>query len=223
MRVGRFGFLLLLLSVLVVGAPWLQQVPDRWGFRPLFSVIYVGALTAVSGRRAVFWVGMSLAALAFGTEWVSLFTQYTGWIAADLLTALFLAYTAAVILHTILLQRHVSADTIVGGLCIYLLIGLVFVEVYTLVELLQPGSFGVGGRPLVLGERIQYGNFASILYYSFVTLTTLGYGDIVPVNQFARLLAMLEAVLGQLFMVFLVARLVGVHTAQALARAPAED
>ena len=61
------------------------------------------------------------------------------------------------------------------------------------------------------------------MYFSFVTLTTLGYGDIAPVSQFARLLAMLEAVLGQLFMVLLVARLVGVYTAQALARAPAED
>jgi hypothetical protein len=87
---------------------------------------------------------------------------------------------------------------------------------YELLEAVQPGSLAIGGEPMT-AETAAGG---AIMYFSFVTLTTLGYGDIAPVGQFARLLAMLEAVLGQLFMVLLVARLVGVHTAQALARAP---
>jgi hypothetical protein len=113
----------------------------------------------------------------------------------------------------------VDAEILFGAACIYLFFALVWGLLYELVVELQPGSLALGGRPIVAGDA----GGGAVMYFSFVTLTTLGYGDITPVNQFARLLAMLEAVLGQLFMVFLVARLVGVHTAQALARAPAED
>jgi hypothetical protein len=217
-RSGRFGFLLLLLSALVIGAPWLQQVSDAQGFRLLFSAIYVGGVAAVSGRRAVFWVGMGLAALAIGAQWISLFTHRVGWVADHLLATLFLAYTAAVILHAILRQERVSADTIIGGLCIYLLIGIIFVDIYALVELLEPGSFAVGGKPIALGERIQYGSYAAIVYYSFVTLTTLGYGDMTPVSPAARSLAVTEAVMGQLYVAVFIARLVGLYLAGATRR-----
>ena len=213
MRFGRFGFLLVLLGGLVFAAPWLHVFQNAWGFRLLFSAIYVGAVAAVSGSRRVFWVGMVLAALAIGTQWMSLFTDHVGWVAVNVMASLFLAYTAGVILHTVLRQDRVNADTIVGGLCIYLMIGIVFVEIYSLVETLQPGSFAIGGNPITLGERIQFGGYAATLYFSFVTLTTLGYGDVTPLSPIARSLAITEAVMGQLYVAVFIARLVGLYLA----------
>lgn len=220
MRFGRFGFLLLLLSALVFTAPWIQTLSNVWAFRVLFSAIYVGAIAAVSGRRRVFWVGMGLAILAIGAQWMSLFTHHVSWVTVNVMASLFLTYTAGVILHTILRQDRVNADTIIGGLCIYLLIGIVFVELYSMVEVLRPGSFAIGGNPITLGEHIQFGGYAATLYFSFVTLTTLGYGDVTPLSPIARSLAVTEAVMGQLYVAVFIARLVGLYLA---GRAPREE
>ena len=84
--------------------------------------------------------------------------------------------------------------------------------VFTAIARLEPGAFiqGAGGAPPVGGGA---GSMTS-LYFSMVTLTTLGYGDVTPVTTAARMSAALEATLGQVFLVVLVARLVGMNVAQ---------
>jgi voltage-gated potassium channel Kch len=81
-------------------------------------------------------------------------------------------------------------------------------EGYGLIELLRPGSLKLPSVDPVAGPR------AMLQYFSFVTITTVGYGDIYPVSPLARATAATEALLGQLYLVVLVARLVGLHTAQ---------
>ena len=101
---------------------------------------------------------------------------------------------------------------------IALILGFLWVSLYSVVESIQPGAFllpqdGLGA----FNEQDQEGDiFSRQLYFSFVTLLTLGYGDLVPVHSVARLLAITEAFVGQVFLVVLVARLVGVHVAQSL-------
>jgi hypothetical protein len=86
---------------------------------------------------------------------------------------------------------------------------------YSLLEYLQPGSFSivreaaVGGIPGLVGSS----GFRGVIYFSFTTLTTLGYGDITPLTGIAQNLSVLEAVVGQIYLVVLVARLVGLHIA----------
>jgi len=94
----------------------------------------------------------------------------------------------------------VTLHRVLGGISAYLLLGVVWAEAYTLIEALQPGSFS-GAVDAARGNR-------GWLYFSFVTLTTVGYGDILPVRPAARSLAMLEAVTGPLYMTVLLARLV---------------
>ena len=94
------------------------------------------------------------------------------------------------------------------------MIGVGWVLAYSAVEALQPGAFLVNGRPLIeLHEQLQI-RYAELIYFSFVTLTTLGYGDIVPTTPQARAVADAEAILGQLYIAIFVARLVGLHLAQ---------
>ncbi len=99
-------------------------------------------------------------------------------------------------------QRAVG-DRIVGAICVYLMIGLAWAKVYETLEAVVPGSFGFPAH-----THPSTVSLAHFTYLSFVTLTTLGYGDITPTTAVARTLAWLEAVTGQLYLAITVARLV---------------
>ena len=111
------------------------------------------------------------------------------------------------------MARAVTGDSLAGALGGYLLAGVVFSHLYCALEIVSPRSFRVpddmvpqltdpGQRPYVFN------------YYSFVTLTSVGYGDILPVTQPARSLSCVEAVVGQFYMATVIAGLVGVRVSQ---------
>jgi hypothetical protein len=118
--------------------------------------------------------------------------------------AALLLLLAVVLFHT-LRDGPITLHRIQGGVAAYLLLGVAWAQAYSLVALLRPGAFsgaaaaGDGGR--------------AFLYFSFVTLTTVGYGDVLPVHPAARSLAMLEAVTGPLYLAILLARLVSLAVA----------
>jgi len=102
----------------------------------------------------------------------------------------------------------VDTNRIVGAICIYLLMGLIWALIYMLIAQSIPNAFtGVE-------QQVWYDNFADISYYSYVTLTTLGYGDISPVAPIARFFVYMEAVVGVFYMAVLVASLIGVGIAE---------
>ncbi len=122
-----------------------------------------------------------------------------------------LSFTAiAIIVHVVRIE-HVSLDTILGGVCVYLLIGETFAYLCSMMELMRNGSYLEGGRPLHIPPNVNHllGRRPELTYFSFLTLTTVGYGDIVPVAPLARVLTMLEAILGQIFLATFLAFLVG--------------
>lgn len=124
------------------------------------------------------------------------------------------------LLHDVFRTQEVTADTIAGSACVFLLIGISFSFLYALVAYVEPNAFPsitelarenisgteAGNIPAV----VDYG-FSSFLYFSFVTLTTLGYGDITPMTPMARNVSIIEAVIGQFYLAVLVARLVALH------------
>ncbi len=104
----------------------------------------------------------------------------------------------------VLFTGAVDANRIVGAICIYLLMGLIWALMYLFLAQSIPGAFNG------VEQLVWYENFANVAYYSFVTLTTLGYGDISPVAPIARFLVYMEAVVGVFYMAILVASLIGV-------------
>jgi hypothetical protein len=110
------------------------------------------------------------------------------------------------IMKDVLTGGEVDSNRVMGSACIYLLLGIIWSSLYTVVEVLFPGSFTLAGQALA-EKRFD------LWYFSMVTLTTLGYGDIAPISPIAKSLAVVEAVTGQLILVILVARTVGLHTA----------
>ena len=105
-------------------------------------------------------------------------------------------------------SEQVTWDKIAGAICAYLLVGVDWGLLYAWIGWMDPGSFG--GIEALNAARIG----EPMIYFSFATLTTLGYGDITPVGHAARTLAWLEAVVGQIYLVVMVARLVGLHVSR---------
>ncbi len=129
--------------------------------------------------------------------------------------AAYLIFVSAVILRNVFGRDRPTRDAVLGGVCVYLLIGFSFYLVFCLVEIASPGAFLARGAALVDygGTTHPLGRYPDLLYFSYVTITTLGYGDIVPVGPFARSLATAAAVTGQLYLAILMAGLVGMHLA----------
>jgi hypothetical protein len=108
-----------------------------------------------------------------------------------------------IVLLVMFRQGPVTWSRIQGGVCAYLLVGLAWASAFDLVEQLHPGSFHFGSVPSNFDELTS-----KLIYFSFATLTTVGFGDILPVNPFARSLAVAEALVGQLFPAMLIGALV---------------
>lgn len=127
---------------------------------------------------------------------------------------IFYGYAAGVILQNIIARRAVRADDVIGALCSYLLLGLCWSSLYQLTELLAPGSFALHSE---MGKELgsRHARQALFNYFSFVTLTTLGYGDVTPVNHVAATFAWLEATIGQFYIAVVVAQVVGFRMAHA--------
>ncbi len=129
-------------------------------------------------------------------------------------TLVFYGYAAGVILHSIVERRAVRADDVIGALCSYVLLGLAWSSLYQACDLWNPGSFSINTEMAVdLGSR--HARQALFNYFSFVTLTTLGYGDVTPVSHVAATFAWFEATFGQFYIAVVVAQIVGFRMAQA--------
>ena len=116
---------------------------------------------------------------------------------------LFYGICLLVFLHRIFSEKTVTIDSIQGGIAIYFLSGVFWAFLYQTLLLFDPDA--------ILFSDHVLGAFSDIIYFSFITMTTLGYGDIMPISRMAKNMAVLEAVWGQTYLAVLVARLVGLH------------
>ena len=117
------------------------------------------------------------------------------------------ATTIALLLRYVFDREVLTTDRLWGAAAAYLMIGVLWCFLYAIVDRAIPQSFPVRGSP----EPLQ---LIDLLYFSFSTLTTIGFGDIVPLSRPARTAVMLEGIVGQLFLAILIARLVGVYPAE---------
>ena len=172
------------------------------------SAILLTAIPAVSDKRSTFYIALSLACPYLVLKWGGdLARIFLPWNFAEMFGALFVSYVLVLILSFIARQRKVSRDVIMAAVCGYFLLGLMWSFVYFFVESLLPGSFQFAQE--------GPGDTNLFIYFSFVTMTTVGYGDMLPLSNAARSLAILEAVMGQLYLAVTIARLVGMQSSQA--------
>jgi voltage-gated potassium channel Kch len=188
--------------VSVIGSSVAIQLANNF---VLFAILIMGlyALTQHNITRIVLGgiilIGISLrsARFVFGAHWL------LGW---DILLSMVAAIAfVSITLRYVYKEGPVTSQRIQAAVAAYLLIVLAFALGYMLISFLIPGAFGFADKaPNIDDPRLEY----ILHYFSISTITTLGYGDIVPVHPFARTLATVEALVGQLFPAILLARLV---------------
>jgi hypothetical protein len=214
----RYSVLLLAILLLLVLHPLVRgSVLARWLYDLLLTLVFLAALLAVFQRRAHHLVAVLLGGLTMVANWV-------GYVLPGLppeplavgfhvLAALFLGFATATILLTIHEARAVTADSLAGAFSGYVLAGLVFMHLYCVLEAVAPGSFRV---PSDLGAGLSDPEQRRTIlnYLSFMTLTTVGYGDIVPATSTAWELACVEAVAGQFYVAVVIAELIGLKVSQ---------
>jgi hypothetical protein len=221
-RVLRHPFLVLLLALvlLLVLYPILRDVLDAPVlFDALITIVFLAAMPVIFKTRHLRALALFLGAPSLIGVWTGYFLP--GLPRAPLAVAfhafavLFFAFTIVTILGTILRAGTVTADGIYGALCGYLLVGLAFAHVYCIIESVIPGSFR-GDEKFMAQIQAQHDRQFLLSYFSFITLTTVGYGDIVPTSASARSVAVVEAILGQFYIAVLLAQLIGMRVAHAL-------
>ena len=207
----RFLFLLVSILCLLIFTPIFQGVI---GVRILMNVFITAILIfgtyAASKKTYIAITAVSLALPMLVLIWTSHFVDIPFLVfMGDCFAIAFLAFLVIVILSFIFSEHEVTINVIYASIVVYLLIAIMWAFVYSVLESIHPGSFAAGEGQIEAGRRLY-------IYYSFVTITTLGYGDITPTTDLSNTFSFLEAVTGQLYIAILIARLVGIQIAQSM-------
>ncbi len=224
--VGRhpFGVLLLALFLMMVLSPstsllenWLPDFHGMATLAPL-SLLVIGASMLALWQRArhhathMFAGGIVIVVLTLGgiiTHDKMIPIQIT-------VQILFLGYVLGIVVRAVFLAKDITSDILCGAVCVYLLVGVLAGLLFVLIEYFAPGSFRVSNW--TTSDTVQQASFIRepgwLIYFSFVTLTTVGYGDVLPASAVARSASVLVAVIGQVLLMVQIARLVGMHVAQ---------
>ncbi|MGD8524326.1 MAG: potassium channel family protein [Desulfobacterales bacterium] len=209
----RFLYLLIFILMLIAIQP-LDEAIGKLGIvlDIIVSAILLSAIYVISGKRIHIVIGVFLAAPLLISLWTAYFFTNAWLPIIGLLCGIaFFAFIIVIILKFIFSQDEITKDLIAGAAVVYLLMAIMWAFAYRVIEMIHSGSFSIAQ-----GHSLEH-QF-SFQYYSFVTLTTLGYGDIFPLSTAARACAILEAVIGQLYLVITIAWLVGVQISQSMQR-----
>jgi hypothetical protein len=203
---NRCIYLFFTLISLIAVAPLIEPLSRASLLRNTIAVLLIVAVVAAVGRSIrSFLFAFSLAIPALSVRWAA--TDGTGSTLFGLslyLDAALYATAIAFLLRYVFDREVITSDRMWGAASAYLLLGVFWAIVYAIIDHQSPGSFATGGKATPL-------HLIDLFYFSFSTLTTIGFGDIVPITAVGRTASSLEAVVGNLFQAILIARLVGVY------------
>jgi len=214
LRLGALRFsaveMLVTQVLLFVVAPFVEDLPGGEMVEAiLLSVFFLSAVLAVGGRPRVLLLTSVLAVPAVLGKWLNHLQPqaYPPWIFLGG-AVVFLIFVIVHILRFVLQARRVTGEVLCASISTYLSFGLVWALAYRLVAFVNPAAFAISSPQIASSSMNHFAAF----YFSFTTLTTLGYGDITPVSNVARMLAVMESMSGTLYVAVLIARLVALYS-----------
>jgi hypothetical protein len=211
----RFGFPLLLLCLVaaLVLPPFFDYRDDEeLVLRLILSVILFASLYLVAYRRREIIIGsLLIIPIMLANWWDDLLPMPWDIYISRVLYIVFITYVGGHVARFLFESQAVNLDMIYAAVCLYLLIGLAWGFIYVIIEVAYPGSFRFAVNPPAAPVAELRSLVSSFIYYSYVTLSTLGYGDITPVTRMARSWAVLETLAGQLYLAIVIARMIGLH------------
>lgn len=209
---GNYTILLLCLFILFISRPYAYGVVYTEVWKTFLTFTLIIAIFNCIHQHIAKVIIYLLAIPVLVLSWLNLFfltpTQY---IITIVVTALYMAVCTGSIIYDVLLRARVTLETLRGVICAYFLVAFIFAYIFVTVEFIKSGSFSVDGTT-ISSPFLHPHFFSSMLYFSFVTLLTIGYGDIVPINEVGQTVVVLEGIIGQLYIAILVARIVSVYS-----------
>ena len=206
-REVNFSALLVGLLLILIGWPAAHEIfghVEGLYVQIAFTGLLVVGLWSFYKSRHWFIAGTILASASAITTVVNAFTPDDLLLFATMAILIaFCLMSLIIALRQVLLDDDIDLNRLTGAICVYLLFGFMFGLIHILVAWLLPGSYVGIGSPEAEDQEVNY------MYYSFVTLTTLGYGDVSPIRPLARAVAYIEAVIGVFYVAILVGALVG--------------
>ncbi|HXV79080.1 MAG TPA: ion channel [Candidatus Binatia bacterium] len=213
---GRFTYLLAFMFVSILMFPFL--VESTYGppvMQVLYAFMFISALHAVKEIPWVFRMGILLFVVALVSHWWMIMAlSPISVVTATFCAIVFFFFIALSLLFHVFGHEWVTGDTIAGAICVFLLIGIIWMLAYQAIHFFDPKAFNN-----VTAKGFSPAAIVDLAYFSFVTLTTVGYGDITPISRPVRMFVVTEAILGQIYLTVLVARLVGLYASVRPSRA----
>lgn len=206
---GNFAYLLSSLLGFLFIVAILAQYPAVGGDQVVMFALELTLIVGIwSLARQRFWFMFGLILIAIGAVNIILdaiinhsWAPYVNFIVA----LLFYLFTTGLAFRSLFTGERIDMNMIMGSICVYILVGISWSILYFFESVIHPGAFN--GVNLTSSKTL----YTDLLYYSYVTLSTLGYGDITPMTPIARTLAYIEALFGQFYIAILVASFVGIH------------
>jgi hypothetical protein len=205
---GPCTYLLLALLAVILLYPYLMaNLFGRIALGLLFSTVLLGGAYAIGRTRWTMIVGFGLAILGVALQWATLLTRGVAIYRLEgAVYAIVLVFAIGEVLRYLLRKGPVTADKLHGALAGYIMLAILWAFAYTLMESFVAGSFNFSHT-----DATDPHAFFELLYFSFTTLTTVGFGDITPTTDQARSLVMIEEFTGVFFVGVLIARLAGLY------------
>lgn len=207
-----FHNLLVWLLVYLVAGPFITGRYTQIILSISISLVLFFAVYAINFRSKLFKYVQILMGITLFIYWLNIFNIVAfSNIASKIIIIVYMALLIYSFSKYVFKARKVTTRLISAALCLYLLMGALWGFIYDLLDTVAPGSYkgDILAGAVDIPTRLQH-----FEYFSFVTLTTLGYGDILPQTEGAAALCQTEAIIGQFFMAVLVARLVGIQVSQ---------
>jgi voltage-gated potassium channel len=204
---NRYGFLLVCILFVIAGIPVIENFFEiRILTSIMLSLVVISAIYAMTHHRTIFITSaVLLLPVIISIWWNFIYKTFYSQLAYCIFHIIFLIFIIYHIFVSTFKAKIVNKGVINGAIVVYLLIGFLWTFNYSLVECLHPGSFSHISEK-IFGHR-------PFVYFSFVTLTTLGFGDITPLTPVAQSLTILEAITGQIYLIIQVSWLVGLYVA----------
>ncbi|MCK4608933.1 MAG: two pore domain potassium channel family protein [Gammaproteobacteria bacterium] len=211
--IQKYKFLYLLISLLIffiLNAFIANDTIGRYVFNSLFSIMFLFAIYSIAYDKRIIITAIILGFFSLLGHWLSstIFPGKELYLIDSIAIILFIALIITATLTYIIRDKEVSFNSLCGAVCAYLLIGLLWTFIYAILFIVHPNAFSISTELLKqhIGNTSQH-----FVYYSFVTLSTLGYGDITPLSNPAKTFAWLEAIIGQVYLTIWIAHLVGMY------------
>ncbi|MES2199916.1 MAG: potassium channel family protein [Chlamydiota bacterium] len=206
-----YNSLLICLTLLIIFRPYNDSIT----YLAIWKVLLTGTLLAAtfncsrSHKMQIAQTALAIPTITFC--WIDIFFPHPIiFVITTVFNIVFISLATTTIIQHVLLKTKVTLETLKGVICAYFLVAIAFAYVFWIIEYFEPNSFFISPEHKAFYYYTQY--LSEMLYFSFITLLTIGYGDIVAVKNVGQTAVMLEGLIGQFYVVILVARLVATYS-----------